>query len=734
MIGLVERTSGSRPGAGPRAETAPAALRVRAGRREQRHLVAALGQLRGEQRQHLLDAAVSGRRHLDPGRAQASRSSSGLLPSPDVYPGGAGHAVRMGSPLGALANLAETIVIKDGNVFLVTLPRRPPAGGRASIRWASGSGTAASSARTSCASAAQLPRLLTATDAAGTEAVHELTNPDLELRDGGRVPAESLRLRMERTVEAEGALRQRIAVRSYHRAADPAAARAAPRRGLPSRCSSCAASCRSTSAPAPDAGPDGLLAGGARRRAPHHSRFARRPRRASCDDGSLVFDLDLEARGGDRPGGGLRGLREQRTARSGAGASAQAPPRTAPRSPPTTSSSTGSSSARSTTSSCSAPSSTGSPTTPPACPWFATLFGRDSLITSFQTLSFVRGIAGGDAAAAGRPARAGVQRRARRGAGQGPPRAARGRAGGARRDAVRALLRLAWTPRRCSSACSAGTPTGPATSTCSASCAGPPRRRSSGSTATRDLDGDGLVEYQRRSPHGLVTQGWKDSADGVPDDDGEPLSGAGRARGGAGLRDPREAPDGAHVRARRRRRARRAAARRGRRARGGARALLAAPTRTATRSALDGDKRPGSGLTSNQGHLLWCQQRERRARPRDPRRPDVGRHVHRLGRPDAGVEPSGLQPGGLPHRLRVAARQRADRVRAAPLRLRRGLHAASSRGCSRPPPASTTTACPSCSPASRARSSTSRCPTRWRASRRRGRRARSRSSSSGGSA
>ena len=38
-----------------------------------------------------------------------------------------------------------------------------------------------------------------------------------------------------------------------------------------------------------------------------------------------------------------------------------------------------------------------------------------------------------------------------------------------------------------------------------------------------DLDGDGLVEYQRRSPHGLVTQGWKDSADGVPDDDGEPL-------------------------------------------------------------------------------------------------------------------------------------------------------------------------------------------------------------------
>ncbi len=28
-----------------------------------------------------------------------------------------------------------------------------------------------------------------------------------------------------------------------------------------------------------------------------------------------------------------------------------------------------------------------------------------------------------------------------------------------------------------------------------------------------DLDGDGFVEYQRRSPKGLVNQGWKDSWD-----------------------------------------------------------------------------------------------------------------------------------------------------------------------------------------------------------------------------
>lgn len=35
-----------------------------------------------------------------------------------------------------------------------------------------------------------------------------------------------------------------------------------------------------------------------------------------------------------------------------------------------------------------------------------------------------------------------------------------------------------------------------------------------------DVDGDGLVEYARTSPKGLVNQGWKDSWDGVPCPDG----------------------------------------------------------------------------------------------------------------------------------------------------------------------------------------------------------------------
>jgi glycogen debranching enzyme len=37
-----------------------------------------------------------------------------------------------------------------------------------------------------------------------------------------------------------------------------------------------------------------------------------------------------------------------------------------------------------------------------------------------------------------------------------------------------------------------------------------------------DLDGDGLLEYERRTPKGLRNQGWKDSHDGVPFADGRP--------------------------------------------------------------------------------------------------------------------------------------------------------------------------------------------------------------------
>jgi glycogen debranching enzyme len=38
-----------------------------------------------------------------------------------------------------------------------------------------------------------------------------------------------------------------------------------------------------------------------------------------------------------------------------------------------------------------------------------------------------------------------------------------------------------------------------------------------------DRDGDGLLEYRRRAEHGLRNQGWKDSDEGVLDEDGRPL-------------------------------------------------------------------------------------------------------------------------------------------------------------------------------------------------------------------
>ena len=95
------------------------------------------------------------------------------------------------SRLGATrANLADTIVIKDGNVFMVTLrDGRLPADMEHPLGlWFQDCRFLSSHELRVCG---ELPRLLTATDAAGNAAVHELTNPDLELEDGERLPAES---------------------------------------------------------------------------------------------------------------------------------------------------------------------------------------------------------------------------------------------------------------------------------------------------------------------------------------------------------------------------------------------------------------------------------------------------------------------------------------------------------------------------------------------------------------
>jgi glycogen debranching enzyme len=120
-----------------------------------------------------------------------------------------------------------------------------------------------------------------------------------------------------------------------------------------------------------------------------------------------------------------------------------------------------------------------------------------------------------------------------------------------------------------------------------------------------DPDGDGLVEYLCRSRHGLRNQGWKDSPDGVPDADGQPLDPPVAlvevqgyvARALRGIARLFELDGGAS----------RADALRARAA--GSEAALARfwtsdPGGYAI--GLARDKRPGTPLASNQGHLLWA--------------------------------------------------------------------------------------------------------------------------------
>ena len=121
-----------------------------------------------------------------------------------------------------------------------------------------------------------------------------------------------------------------------------------------------------------------------------------------------------------------------------------------------------------------------------------------------------------------------------------------------------------------------------------------------------DADGDGYVEYERTSEHGLANQGWKDSADGVSFADGRLPEGpialaevqaycyrAWRAAAELAMAIGDE----------------RAAAEHGRRAqtlREGFNRDFWLADRATFAIALDGDKRPVDSVTSNAGHCLWA--------------------------------------------------------------------------------------------------------------------------------
>ena len=175
-----------------------------------------------------------------------------------------------------------------------------------------------------------------------------------------------------------------------------------------------------------------------------------------------------------------------------------------------------------------------------------------------------------------------------------------------------------------------------------------------------DRDGDGLLEYERATPEGLENQGWKDSHDGIPDERGRQLKGpialveaqgyAMRAKrrlaglyemAGQGHRADRLREEAIELRER---------IERFWLAREGFYSM-----------ALDGRKRASRALGSNQGHLLWslAVSPERAARARDAlMRPEMfnGWGIRTLSANEPSYNPVGYHTGSVwPHDTALAA-------------------------------------------------------------------------------
>ena len=120
------------------------------------------------------------------------------------------------APPGALVNLAETIVTKEENTFVVarrdgSLPigaTHPLGMYRDDCRFLCGHELCVNGVR---------PRLLVASAALGSESVHELTNPALPLPGGRVLPLQSLQLRFERRLVGDTTVEETILVHSYDR-------------------------------------------------------------------------------------------------------------------------------------------------------------------------------------------------------------------------------------------------------------------------------------------------------------------------------------------------------------------------------------------------------------------------------------------------------------------------------------------------------------------------------------
>ncbi|MGN5480554.1 hypothetical protein ACTMU2_38940 [Cupriavidus basilensis] len=164
-----------------------------------------------------------------------------------------------------------------------------------------------------------------------------------------------------------------------------------------------------------------------------------------------------------------------------------------------------------------------------------------------------------------------------------------------------------------------------------------------------DRDGDGFVEYGRRSAEGLLNQGWKDSRDSIFHADGT------LAEGPIALAEVQAYVYGAWTSAAARsawlrlHRARRQHSMHALRSSGWRFDKAFFDEALGTRVlALDGDKRPCRVLSSNAGHALYTEHCLAGARGAGGGCPDGELIVFRLGSADHCIQRKPVQPDELP--------------------------------------------------------------------------------------
>jgi glycogen debranching enzyme len=505
----------------------------------------------------------------------------------------------------------------------------------------------------------EAPLLLQASDARGTAAVHDMTNPELPLATGEPLPAQSLALRCERVLSAPALLRERLELRNHHLhpvrlqiqlvlAADFApmlavrglvAAGERPRVDVELERTTLLFTAR---------GRDGVLRTSA-------IELGSAPAEAQVEPGegaaraTLRFEADIAA-------GASHELTLTLTAAevpepAGAPAPRAAPAGTQVRSDEQLFDRV---LARSLQDLDMLRSQLGGRAYYSAgVPWYATLFGRDSLIAATQMLAFEPGVAADTLRLLG-----GLLGRKRDDAREEQP----GRVLHELRVGEPAAL--AETPFARYYGTADATPLWLALLADHSDWSGSldlfrelrlqVRAALDWLERDGDVDGDGLIEYRRRAPQGLINQGWRDSWDGVPGADGAPLRApialvevqgyALRALRGVARLFELDG-DGAEAE----------------RLRGRADRLELAlerfwlPDAGSYAIGLDGHKRPGAALTSNPGHLLWAGAipAERASRVRDAlMSADMfsGWGVRTLARDHPGYNPIGYHTGSVwPH-------------------------------------------------------------------------------------